>query len=160
MKKIFGFITTQALFNSMKISINSANSKYMLNGAIYDGVPDVPFEQVVFIEDMKKIWTRGQAYESNVEMINVNTTQNNITLDPNKYYKFSEVATLTINFNSNLNENIVNHFMFEFKSPSTTATSLSLPSTIKWCGSNTIKQGKTYIVSIINNIAILGSVTN
>lgn len=159
LKKIFGFVATKEAFNNMKISINATNTKYMLNGVVYDGTPDVPFEQVVFIEDIKKIFTRGQSYETNVEMIYVDSSVNNITLDPNKYYKFGEVNTLTINFNSNLNSNIVNHFMFEFNSPSTSATSLSLPSTIKWCGLNTIEQGKTYVVSVINNIAILGSVT-
>jgi hypothetical protein len=45
--------------------------------------------------------------------------------------------------------------MFEFTS-GTTPTTLNLPESVKWMGDNTIEASKTYQVSIVNNIAVLG----
>lgn len=75
-------------------------------------------------------------------------------LQPNKYYIFGEVATLTITLAAG-EENVLAEYMFEFTS-GTTPTTLSLPEGIKWIGESTIEASKTYQVSIVNNIAVMG----
>ena len=49
--------------------------------------------------------------------------------------------------------------MFEFVS-GTTATTLTLPDTIKWLEIPSIETNKRYQCSIVNNIGILVGVTN
>lgn len=78
-------------------------------------------------------------------------------IQPNKLYIFGEVTNLTITLSQEIS-GILNEYMFQFTSGST-ATILSLPETIKWIGDNTIESNKTYQVSIINNLAVLGGVT-
>lgn len=75
-------------------------------------------------------------------------------LQPNKYYIFGEVATLTITLAAG-EENVLAEYMFEFTS-GTTPTILSLPDDVKWIGDSTIEAGMTYQVSIVNNIAVMG----
>ena len=78
------------------------------------------------------------------------------TIDPNKLYKFGEVSTLNITLGSEI-PNIYNEYMFEFISGST-PTVLTLPETVKWIGSDNIEANKTYQVSIVNNLAVMGGV--
>ena len=79
-------------------------------------------------------------------------------ISPNKYYKFANTAitSLTISLASEVS-GIVNEYMFEFIA-SDTPTTLTLPENISWIGGTapTIKVGKTYQVSIINNLAVYG----
>nr|DAX15141.1 MAG TPA: hypothetical protein [Bacteriophage sp.] len=63
-----------------------------------------------------------------------------------------ETLTLTLAAGE---ENKLYEYMFEFTS-GTTPTTLTLPESVKWIGSNTIEASKTYQVSIVNNIAVLG----
>lgn len=83
-----------------------------------------------------------------------NVTETTKELQPNKYYIFGEVATLTITLAAG-EENVLAEYMFEFTS-GTTPTTLSLPEGIKWIGESTIEASKTYQVSIVNNIAVMG----
>lgn len=73
---------------------------------------------------------------------------------PNKYYIFGEVATLELTLAKG-EDGKLNEYMFEFTS-GTTPTVLNLPEEIKWIGDNMIEASKTYQVSIINNIAVMG----
>ena len=79
------------------------------------------------------------------------------TLDPNKFYRWNEVGSLTILSLSSigLQENKLAEYMFEFKSGDT-PTVLTLPEGIKWIGSSVVEPNKTYQVSIINNLAVMG----
>jgi len=63
-----------------------------------------------------------------------------------------ETLTLTLAAGE---ENKLSEYMFEFTS-GTTPTTLTLPESVKWIGDNTIEASKTYQVSIVNNIAVLG----
>lgn len=67
---------------------------------------------------------------------------------------FGEKETLTITLASTDN-NYYHEYMFEFTS-GTTPTTLSLPEDVKWIGESTIEASKTYQVSIVNNIAVMG----
>ena len=77
-------------------------------------------------------------------------------LSPNTLYEFGECSSLTITLAEEI-PNIYNEYMFEFTS-GTTPTTLGLPSTVKWNGGNapTIEASKSYIVAIVNNIAVIG----
>lgn len=77
-------------------------------------------------------------------------------LSPNTYYKFGECTSLTITLGAEV-PGILNEYMFEFVSGAT-ATVLGLPETVKWNNGNapTIEANKTYIVAIVNNIAVIG----
>lgn len=83
-----------------------------------------------------------------------NVAEDTKELQPNKYYIFGEVATLTITLAAG-EENVLAEYMFEFTS-GTTPTKLSLPEDVKWIGESTIEASKTYQVSIVNNIAVMG----
>ena len=82
------------------------------------------------------------------------SAQTTITIDPNKYYTFGEVASLNITLTTPSDNTIYNEYMFEFDS-GTTPTSLILPNTVSWVETPTIEASKTYQVSIVNNIALI-----
>jgi hypothetical protein len=65
------------------------------------------------------------------------------TLAPNYKYLFGEKTSLTITLGEITDTTIVNHYMFEFISGST-ATTLSLPASIKWTTEPSIKPNKIY----------------
>lgn len=75
-------------------------------------------------------------------------------LNPNTFYKFGEVASLTITLAAE-SAGLENEYKFEFVSGSTPAT-LLLPDSIKWKDgvTPTMEASKTYQVSIVNNLAI------
>lgn len=79
------------------------------------------------------------------------------TLDPNTFYRWREVGSLTILSLSEigLQEGNLAEYMFEFKSGAT-PTVLTLPENVKWIGSHTVEANKTYQVSIVNNLAVMG----
>ncbi len=79
----------------------------------------------------------------------IETSESIITLEPNKYYVFPEMATLDITLSGELDSSIVQEFSFRFTSAAT-ATTLVLPETIK--GNLTIEANKIYEVSIIDNL--------
>ena len=77
-------------------------------------------------------------------------------LDPNTFYNFGEVASLTLTLNENTNSPIVEEFIFQFKCPIGASTILSLPADIKWIGGlqPVLLYGKTYQFSIINKLGV------
>ena len=76
------------------------------------------------------------------------------SISPNKFYKFGNVTTLTITFSPEI-PNVLNEYMFQFASGET-ATVLNMPDSVKWIGDHTIEPNKTYQVSIVNNLAVIG----
>lgn len=76
------------------------------------------------------------------------------SISPNKFYKFESVTTLTITFSPET-PNVLNEYMFQFTSGET-ATVLNMPDSVKWIGDHTIEPNKTYQVSIVNNLAVIG----
>lgn len=89
----------------------------------------------------------------------VQTSASTIEINPNTFYKFGEVASLNITLASITDNTIYNEYMFEFISGAT-ATTLTLPDTIKWLETPTIESNKIYQCSIVNNIGILVGVAN
>lgn len=75
-------------------------------------------------------------------------------ISPNKFYEFGECSSLTITLGAEIS-NIYNEYMFQFSSGDT-PTVLTLPETVKWIGDSLVDANKTYQVSIVNNIAVMG----
>ena len=80
-----------------------------------------------------------------------------INLEPNIFYEFKEVSSLTIRKAGTERFNRFYEYMFQFSSGAT-PTTLNILGDIKWIGgaAPTIKANKTYQVSIVNNLAVIG----
>ena len=83
-------------------------------------------------------------------------------IQPNKYYIVEQLSGKTISIFdimliSPTNTSIVNEYFIQFATPSGGAT-LVMPSNIKWLNNETpiLQPNKTYQLSIINNLAIIG----
>lgn len=99
--------------------------------------------------------TNGKNYSVQV----VESTSSTQEIQPNKFYKFGEVSSLNITLAAITDTTQLNEFMFEFISGST-ATTLTLPNTIRWLETPSIEANKTYQCSIVNDIGILVGVAN
>lgn len=93
--------------------------------------------------------------DSKTKIVIVDSSDTTKGIDPNKYYKWDTVTSLNITLNTPTDNTILNEYVFEFTS-GTTATSLTLPSGIKWLKGEapTIEANTTYQISIVNNLAI------
>ena len=98
---------------------------------------------------------QGPAGESGIpSVVDHGTADTTFTLTPNVLHKWGEVATLNLTTGTPT-DGVVNEYMAQFVS-GTTATVLTLPETVKWIGESTVEAGKTYQLSIIDNLAVLG----
>ena len=93
---------------------------------------------------------------SKVAIVNHGTSDTTFTLTPNIFHVWGTVTSLTLTL-ATASTTTMDEFMFQFTS-GTTATTLSLPSTVKWVAEPEIEAGMTYQVSIVNNIAVIGGV--
>lgn len=86
-------------------------------------------------------------------LINQGTSNTTCTLNPNTFYMWGTVSALSLSFGSAIS-GIVNEYTFQFTS-SSSGTSLTLPSTVKWAKDEAIEieANKIYQVSIVNNLA-------
>lgn len=99
--------------------------------------------------------TNGKNYS--VEVVESTTTT--LQIQPNKFYKFGEVTELNLTLAAITDTSVLNEYMFEFTSGST-ATTLTLPNTIKWLETPTIESNKIYQCSIVDNVGVLLGVSN
>ena len=83
----------------------------------------------------------------------VNMTSSSATLEPNKFYKWGEVMELSL-FLSGKMPGITNEYTFSFASGNV-PTVLNLPAYIKWITPVNIESGKTYEVSIFNDVGVI-----
>ncbi len=107
------------------------------------------------VTDAEKTAWNGKA--SKVAIVNHGTSDTTFTLTPNIFHVWGTVASLTLTL-ATASTTTMDEFMFQFTS-GTTATTLSLPSTVKWVAEPEIEAGMTYQVSIVNNIAVIGGVS-
>ena len=86
------------------------------------------------------------------------STSSSMTLSPNIYYRntSTSLSTLTITLGSVSNSNIINEYFVEFTT-SSSGTTVSLPSTIKWTNGEapTFEASTTYQISIVNNLGVV-----
>ena len=85
--------------------------------------------------------------------VNHGTNDTTFTLTPNTFHVWDEVTSLTLNF-GNETSGVANEYLFQFTSGST-ATSLTLPNSIKWVNGSapTIAKNMIYQVSILKGLA-------
>lgn len=83
------------------------------------------------------------------------TSDTIFTLTPNTFHVWDEVGKLHLSFGDPI-EGMVNEYIFQFSSPHSKATALSIPGLILWPedGELIIEQGKTYIISVVNNFGV------
>ena len=85
-------------------------------------------------------------------------TSPSVTLTPNTYYRFisASLSSLTITLGSVSNSGIINEYFMEFTT-SSSGTTVSLPSTIKWANGEkpTFEASTTYQISIVNDLGIV-----
>ena len=83
------------------------------------------------------------------------STSSSMTLSPNIYYRntSTSLSTLTITLGGVSNSNILNEYFVEFTT-SSSGTTVSLPSTVKWANGipPTFEAECTYQISIVNNL--------
>ena len=112
------------------------------------------------VVDLGTVITSHQDISGKANKISVvQTSTSTIEINPNTFYKFGEVSSLNITLAAITDTTQLNEFMFEFVSGAT-ATTLTLPDTIKWLETPTIESNKIYQCSIVNNIGILVGVAN
>lgn len=128
-----------------------------------DKVTDIQGTERIYVSDgsgtpkyieTSQLATSEQLQEKGDKVTTESATEDEKEIQPNRYYIFGEKQNLTITLAEG-EEGKLNEYMFEFTS-GTTPTTLTLPESVKWIGSNTIEASKTYQVSIVNNIAVLG----
>ena len=80
------------------------------------------------------------------------------TIQPNVFYDFGQKDSLTITLGDVSDIRQYNEYMFQFESGATpTVLSVNAASQeIKWIGDHTVEANKTYQVSIVNNLAVMG----
>lgn len=91
-----------------------------------------------------------------IQEVNHGTSDTTFTLTANTMHIWGTVTSLTLSLPTDSNS-VLDEFMFTFTSGST-ATTLSLPNTVKWVQDIEVETNKTYQVSIVNNLA--GWLTN
>lgn len=85
----------------------------------------------------------------------VDQTDSVATIQPNVLNVWGEVESLDITLAEPTDNTIVNEYMAQFTSGAT-ATTLTLPNTIKWMAAPNIQTNKTYQLSVINNLGVIG----
>lgn len=83
------------------------------------------------------------------------TGDTTFTLTPNILHQWDTVSSLTLTLGGGV-DGAVNEYTFQFTS-GTTATTLSLPSSVKFPSELTIEANKIYQISIVNNLALISS---
>ena len=150
--------------NITQANITSWNNKSDFSGDYNDltnkpTIPTVPTNVSAFTNDVGYL-TQHQDISGKANKISVvQTSTSTIEINSNTFYKFGEVASLNITLASITDNTIYNEYMFEFVS-GTTATTLTLPSSIKWVETPTIDANKIYQCSIVDNVGLLVGVAN
>lgn len=87
-------------------------------------------------------------------------TTGTYTLPPNTFVQFGTVSTLGLSLDTSSEiSGYVNEYVVQFTSGSTAAT-VGFPQTVKFPDTFTVEAGKTYQVSIVNNLALVQSWAN
>jgi hypothetical protein len=112
-------------------------------------------DSVSYIKEIRAIYTHGEYYGNGcISSVNAGTGEVSAELLPNVFHVFGEVSVLNVTFGKGF-PGIANEYMFQFSS-GVTPTVLNLPEGVKWIGSSVVRANRTYQVSILNNIAVMG----
>lgn len=123
---------------------NAANYKGTVTSVKVDNLSKTPSSGVVDLGYINKKLTTSSS--------------SSMILSPNIYYRNTSttLSTLTITLGSASNSNIINEYFVEFTT-SSSGTTVSLPSTIKWANGETptFEASTTYQISIVNNLGVV-----
>ena len=112
----------------------------------------------VKVDGVSKTPSNGVVDAGYVNKQLITSTSSTMTLSPNIYYRNTnaDLSTLTITLGSVSNSNIINEYFVEFTT-SSSGTTISLPSTIKWANGEapTFEASTTYQISIVNNLGVV-----
>ena len=146
---------------------NAANYKGTVTSVTVNGSSKTPSSGVVNIgnvatsvkvDNVSKIPSSGVVNLGYVNKQLITSTSSRMTLSPNIYYRntSTSLSTLTITLGSIANSNIINEYFVEFTT-SSSGTTISLPSTIKWANGEvpTFEASTTYQISIVNNLGVV-----
>lgn len=92
--------------------------------------------------------------QDKIQVVSKGTSGTTFTIEPNKFYVWGSVSSLNITLGTPSDSSVYNEYLFQFTSGST-ATTLSLPSAVKWVSEPKIEANKTYQVSIVDNIGLI-----
>ena len=146
---------------------NAANYKGTVTSVTVNGSSKTPSSGVVDIgnvatsvkvDNVSKTPSSGAVDLGYVNKQLITSTASTMTLSPNIYYRntSTSLSTLTITLGSVSNSNIINEYFVEFTT-SSSGTTVSLPSTIKWANGETptFEASTTYQISIVNDLGIV-----
>lgn len=101
--------------------------------------------------DTEEIWQAIEDIQGGIDEIETTATETTV-LQANKFYSFGVAETLTLEFAEGEADK-VNEYLFSFVS-GTTATVLTLPSSVQWVNELTVEANKRYEISVVDNIAL------
>ena len=146
---------------------NAANYKGTVTSVTVNGSSKTPSSGVVDIgnvatsvkvDGVSKTPSNGVVDAGYVNKQLITSTSSTMTLSPNIYYRntSTSLSTLTITLGSITNSYIINEYFVEFTT-SSSGTTISLPSTIKWANGETptFEASTTYQISIVNNLGVV-----
>ena len=112
----------------------------------------------VKVDNVSKIADNGIVDLGYINKQLITSTESSMTLSPNIYYRntSTSLSTLTITLGGVSNSNIINEYFVEFTT-SSSGTTISLPSTIKWANGETpaFEASTTYQISIVNDLGVV-----
>ena len=104
-------------------------------------------------------WSEWLANNGKYGISVVEHTDVSVNIKPNVLNLWGEMESLEITLAEPDDENIVNEYMIQFTSGDV-ATTLILPSAIKWMSAPAIQANCVYQISIVNNLAVMGEFGN
>ena len=143
--------TEAAVAGAGGIKGEDGKSAYQI--AIENGFIGTELEWLASLKGEKGI--DGKNYQVDI----IESTETTVELQPNKFYKFGEVTELNFTLAEITDNTQLYEFMFEFISGET-ATTLTLPDTIKWAETPDIEASKVYQCSIVHNVGLIVGVDN
>ena len=171
-KVVDGAVTTAKLSQAVKDSINSKADKsalenYATTEALAQKADASALNDKADKSALANYATKKSLdnYATNESLVNFATkeelkqmTETTASIAPNILHVWGEVASLDITL-ADGEEGVVNEYIVQFTSGET-ATTLTLPDSIVWMSAPSIQANKTYQLSIINNLGIIGEFSN
>lgn len=109
--------------------------------------------------DDVKLTLNGKEVATITDVINHGTSDSSFVITSNEYHVWGQMSTLSLTLAEPSDSTIYNEYAFEFIS-GPVATTLSLPSTIRWISAPDIQPNMIYQVSIVNNLGVIGGFSN
>lgn len=106
------------------------------------------------VNGMSLLGSGNIAISTAYPLSNHGTDSTTLEITPNTFHVWGTVTTLNLTLGAKTSD-VANEYLFQFTS-GTTQTTLTLPSTVVWANDDvpTIESGYTYVVSIMNELAI------